>query len=104
MIHDFGPRTGRIFDLLQERILSGELEPGAQLPPHTRLAADFGVAPMTIRSVLARLESAGLISREPGRGTFVRTSARPAVLVLATPPLQELLGVHVRRIGPPLLL
>jgi PAS domain S-box-containing protein len=104
VIHDLGPRAGRIFDLLQERILSGELQPGTRLPSHTRLAADFGVAPMTIRSVLARLQAVGLVSRERGRGTFVRTSTRPAVLVLTSARLQAALGEHLRRLGQPLVL
>jgi PAS domain S-box-containing protein len=99
MTHPPGSRSGRIFDLLQERILSGELAAGSRLPPHTRLAVDFGVAPMTIRTVLARLEAAGLISRELGRGTYVRQSTRPAVLVLAAPNLQAVLAEHIRRLG-----
>ncbi len=104
MMHALGPRTSHIFDLLQSRILSGELKPGARLPPHIRLAADFGVAPMTIRNVLGRLEAAGLVSRELGRGTFVRgSSARLAVLVVAGAHLQEALGEHVRRSGLPLI-
>jgi PAS domain S-box-containing protein len=103
MVHALGPRTGRIYELLLERIRSGELQPGTRLPPHTRLATDFGVAPMTIRTVLARLEADGLVSRELGRGTFVRGSARPAVLVLAAPHLQAVLGEHVHRLGYPLI-
>jgi PAS domain S-box-containing protein len=99
MIHALGPRARRIFDHLQERIASGELEPGAQLPPHTRLAADFGVAPMTIRHVLARLEEVGLVSREPGRGTFVRSARRLAALVVASPATRNLLGDSIRTLG-----
>ena len=99
-----GTRSGRIFEILQERILSGELAAGARLPPHTRLAMDFGVAPMTIRTVLARLEAAGLISRELGRGTYVRRFTRPAVLVVAAPNLQAAIAEHIRRRGyPPIL-
>jgi PAS domain S-box-containing protein len=94
-----GRRTRRIFELLQARILSGELPPGTRLPPHTRLAADFGVAPMTMRTVLAGLESAGLVSRELGRGTFVRGAARPTVLALVAPDLQASLSEHIGRLG-----
>lgn len=39
---------------------------------HTVLATEFGVAPLTVRNALAQLEQDGLISREHGRGTFVR--------------------------------
>ena len=99
MTHPRGTLSGRIFDVLRDRILSGELAVGARLPPHTRLASDFGVAPMTIRTVLARLEEAGLVSRELGRGTYVRRAVRPAVLVLAASNLQALIAVHIRRQG-----
>ena len=99
MIHDLGPRTRRIFELLQDRIRSGELPPGTRLPAHARLAAEFGVAPMTMRHVLARLEQAGLVSRELGRGTFVRGLAARSVLVLAGPPVAAVLAEHVRQAG-----
>jgi PAS domain S-box-containing protein len=100
MIHALGPRTRGIFELLRERIVSGELAPGARLPSHQRLAAEFGVAPMTMRHVLARLEQAGLVSRELGRGTFVRGPARgPGVLVLARPGLAAELLVSLARVG-----
>jgi len=54
---------------------------------------------MTIRTVLARLEAVGLISRELGRGTYVRRSVRPAVLVFAAPDLQAIIAQHIRRCG-----
>lgn len=48
---------------------------GDRLPTLKRLVATYGVAPMTVRHALARLESEGLISAERGRGTFV--TAKP---------------------------
>ena len=68
MIRRFGPRSNRIYAALRERILDGELQPGAQLPRYLELASEFGVAPMTIRQVLERLEADGLVLRRPGRG------------------------------------
>src|SRR5919202_49185 len=82
MRHPFGPRTQRVYVALRERILHGGLMPGMQIPSHLELAAEFGVAPMTVRQVLGRLEEEGLVVRRPGRGTFVRESAKPAVLVV----------------------
>jgi PAS domain S-box-containing protein len=98
-LYDLGPRTRRIYDSLRDRIRSGELAPGVQLPPHKQLATEFGVAPMTIRQVLARLDDDGLISRQVGRGTFVRASRAPHVLILARSPLRESLTEPVEHLS-----
>src|SRR5919108_5832892 len=79
---------------------TGELVPGARLPSHREMATTFGVAPMTIRQVLARLEQEGLISREHGRGTFVRAPTMPNVLVVADEiPVRTLLCAHATNAG-----
>lgn len=74
MIYSLGPRAQLAYDRLRERILSGELPIGSRLPPHTELAAAYGVASFTMRQALARLEQDGLVSCEQGRGTFVRSN------------------------------
>jgi DNA-binding FadR family transcriptional regulator len=50
---------------------------GSRLPTERRLAADLGVTRSEIRHALATLEADGLISREVGRGTFLREAANP---------------------------
>ena len=55
------------------------LEPGSRLPTERRLAADLGVTRSGIRLALAALEADGLISREVGRGTFLRDEAAGAL-------------------------
>lgn len=45
---------------------------GGRLPTERTLADDLGVSRTVIRHALARLEAAGVISREVGRGTFIR--------------------------------
>ena len=81
-IDNLGPRTRRVYVALRERIVRGELAPGSKLPSHLELAAEFRVAPMTVRQVLRLLEEDELVSREPGRGTFVRAPAKLHVLVV----------------------
>ena len=83
MAFGLGPRASRVYESLYLRIASGELSPGTKLPAHTELAAQFGVAPLTMRMVLGQLETRGLVSREQGRGTFVRART-PAAVVLLT--------------------
>jgi DNA-binding transcriptional regulator YhcF (GntR family) len=100
LIKSFGPRTQRVYAALRDRIVRGELPAGAKLPPHINLAADYGVAPLTMRQVLARLEAEGLVSREHGRGTFVRAQALPAVLIVEDDPaMRVLLAEYVTRAG-----
>jgi DNA-binding FadR family transcriptional regulator len=55
------------------------LGPGSRLPTERRLAADLGVTRSGIRLALAALEADGLISREVGRGTFLRDAAADAL-------------------------
>jgi DNA-binding FadR family transcriptional regulator len=82
MIYGLGPRARRVYTVLRDRITRGDLVPGAKLPSHRELALEFGVAPLTVRQVLAELEDRGLVSRQVGRGTFVREVGGAAVLVL----------------------
>lgn len=98
--YELGPRAIRVYDGIRDRITSGEWTPGTKLPSHTELAEMYGVAPLTMRQVLARLEQEGLVSREQGRGTFVRQPALPTVLVVEDEPdVGELLAAHVRAAG-----
>lgn len=55
-------------------LLSRYLEagPGTRLPPERKLADELGLSRAEIRKLLARLEDEGRLSREVGRGTFVR--------------------------------
>jgi GntR family transcriptional repressor for pyruvate dehydrogenase complex len=55
----------------------GLLRPGDRLPPEGRLAGDLGISPVTLRSALAILRSAGLVETRRGRGggTFVSANA-----------------------------
>jgi CheY-like chemotaxis protein len=100
MIYDLGPRAHRIYLVLRQKILSGELGNAAKLPSHRSLAAEFGVAPMTIRHVLAYLEHEGLVSRELGRGTFVRALDLPLVLIVGSDPVEPaVLADQIDRLG-----
>lgn len=101
---DLGRRTRRVYSSLRTRIVEGELTPGTQLPSHTVLATEYQVSPMTVRQVLALLEQQGMVSREQGRGTFVRERQDPAVLVVDDEgPARELLRELVSAAGHPVL-
>ncbi|NJC63045.1 GntR family transcriptional regulator [Planosporangium flavigriseum] len=63
---------------LQERIISGDLEPGEKLSEQ-RLAREFGVSRQPVREALKALEIASLVTIERRRGTFVRGFTRTDV-------------------------
>ena len=48
------------------------LGPGARLPTERQLASDLGTTRSSVRHALAVLEADGYITREVGRGTFLR--------------------------------
>ncbi|MFD4602696.1 PLP-dependent aminotransferase family protein [Streptomyces sp. NPDC058464] len=71
-------RYKTLVDALASDIRAGRLAAGVRLPTHRGLAAREGIAVVTATRVYAELETMGLVSREQGRGTFVRDLAVPA--------------------------
>jgi DNA-binding transcriptional MocR family regulator len=57
LIYALRPRARRVYTALRATILSGERIPGDKLPSHLNLAVEYGVAPLTLRQVLAQLEA-----------------------------------------------
>jgi len=64
--------TQQLVTLFSQAIDSGELEPGAKLPPTRALAADAGINHLTAVRVYRRLAELGYVTAAVGRGTFVR--------------------------------
>lgn len=60
-----------VLRLLEERITSGALEPGARLPAERTLAGALDVSRATVVRAYRELESRGLARGYVGRGTFV---------------------------------
>jgi GntR family transcriptional regulator len=63
---------------LRSMIEKGEWPAGSQIPNEDRLSAMLGISRITLRHALRNLEEAGLLRREHGRGTFVRSATMVA--------------------------
>ena len=61
----------RVFEIVRERIVRGELGDGAQIRQDA-LAAELGVSKIPLREALVRLEQEGLILNQANRGYFVQ--------------------------------
>jgi len=64
------------YSTLRREILSGSFAPGERLPPERKLAENFGVGRVTVRSALTRLAAANLLSVRQGSGYVVQNYRR----------------------------
>jgi 5'-deoxynucleotidase YfbR-like HD superfamily hydrolase/DNA-binding transcriptional regulator YhcF (GntR family) len=60
---------------IRAAILTGELEPGAQLPTGAELARFFGVSHMTVQAAIRTLRDEGFVRSRSGSGVYVRDQA-----------------------------
>ena len=61
----------QIADHIEELVSSGKLQQGDRLPPERELAERLGVARGVVREAVKLLGARGLVTVEPGRGTFI---------------------------------
>jgi GntR family transcriptional regulator len=69
------PKYHQIYLVLRERLHEGQFAAG--LPGEVALAAEFGVARVTVRRALAQLVAEGLVERAAGRGTVPTAAPAP---------------------------
>jgi GntR family transcriptional repressor for pyruvate dehydrogenase complex len=79
---DPGSVVDEAIDRLKERIGSGDLAPGSQLPPEGVLAADLNLSRLSLREAVRALVMAGVLEVRRGTGTFV-TDLKPDRMVSA---------------------
>jgi DNA-binding GntR family transcriptional regulator len=66
------PPYRRVAAALKERIKSGDLLPGEQIPPVPQLVETYGVSRNTALRALRVLRDEGLIEVQQGWGAFVK--------------------------------
>jgi len=71
------PLYRQMLQQFRQRIASGELAAGAQLPSVRELSAQLSVNPLTVGKVYHLLEGEGLVEFRRGQGTFVAAGRKP---------------------------
>ena len=66
------PKYRQLLQILRNQILSGQLQPGQQLPTEEELSLTYGLSRGTVRKAVAQLEAERLVRIEHGIGSFVR--------------------------------
>jgi DNA-binding GntR family transcriptional regulator len=92
----------RVYDHLRAEILSGRLEPGAELA-EVALSEQLGVSRGPLREAIGRLASEGLVTVRPRRGAVVRSLSKAEFVELyQVREALEMLAVRlaVPRLGP----
>ncbi len=69
----------QVVERLKERIASGQLKPGDQLPTVRSLALELRVNFNTIARAYRILDETGIISTQQGRGTYIMSNPPPEV-------------------------
>lgn len=62
--------TDQVTRILRDRIVGGDLPPGARIDV-SMLAVELGISRTPVREAILQLETAGLVVRQPYRGTVV---------------------------------
>ena len=60
----------QLYDLLRQRIISGDIPPGRRIPSLVTIQQETGLATDTMRRAIRLLADDGLVRVIPGRGTF----------------------------------
>jgi DNA-binding FadR family transcriptional regulator len=84
------PLSTIVAEGLTDKIASGALEPGAQLPTEAELCKEYDVSRTVVREAVARLRSDGLIIPQQGRGMFVSEAPSPRTFSISDEALKTL--------------
>ncbi|MEV4250799.1 GntR family transcriptional regulator [Streptosporangium canum] len=67
------PKYAQIVTAIRRKIADGTYPPGSQLPSETQLVREFAVSRPTVVRALQVLQLRGIIDREHGKGSYVKT-------------------------------
>src|SRR4051812_37255613 len=70
-----GPKHRQVYAALQRDIASGKLAAGARLPSEAEFGRTFAASRITVSRAMRDLQTAGLVERRVGAGSFVKVRA-----------------------------
>lgn len=70
----------QIADWLSDKVISGEIPPGGQIPSVREIAIATGVNPNTVQRAVERLLMNGIVQSQRGKGNFLTTDAREKII------------------------
>lgn len=85
------PQYALIAQTVMADIVSGRYVVGSLLPPEMTLCTQFGVSRHTVREAMRMLQERGLVSRQRGVGTLVKTDKVEAHYVQSAASIADLL-------------
>ena len=68
------PKYRQVYSTLRREIQSGRLRGGDRLPSEADLVRQFGASRITVGRAVRELQTAGLVDRKAGSGTYVKTA------------------------------
>lgn len=73
--HSKLPMYAQLFEAITQKIASGELKEGDQLPFERELCLQYEISRTTVRQAMSELEKEGYIKKIHGKGMFVQSQA-----------------------------
>lgn len=80
-------KSQKVYDHIEELVISGEIKPGERLPSEARLCEILDVSRVSVRAGIEKLSAIGLVSKKKGGGTYVNKPSTDNYLSVFTPTL-----------------
>jgi GntR family transcriptional regulator, transcriptional repressor for pyruvate dehydrogenase complex len=84
MMRPMTTRPQHVVAGLKDKILRGDLAPGAKLPSEAEIIEEYAVSRTVVREAVSRLQAEGLVETFQGRGSFVLAVPEPSSFTLET--------------------
>ncbi|MBX4260854.1 FadR family transcriptional regulator [Clostridium estertheticum] len=78
--------SDRVFNVIQEKIISGEYKPGMKIMSELKLAQELQVSRVSVREAIEKMSAVNIVSKRRGGGTFVN-DLKPSVYLNSLIPM-----------------